>query len=155
MASVPVGTPFSERIHLCSKEEKNGCWEWQLGISKVGYGKIKINGKTGLAHRVSYQSFVGDIPNNLQVCHHCDNRKCVNPNHLFLGTAKENKQDAMRKGRIPFGSNHGRAIIAENDIATIKERRRQGETYKAIGDSYGISLHAIWSIVKGRNWRHV
>lgn len=80
--------------------ELNDCWEWQLYLSPLGYGRFTITTeKIFSAHRASYFLHVGSIPKGLNICHHCDNPKCVNPNHLFLGTQKQNIHDAMSKNR--------------------------------------------------------
>lgn len=77
------------------------CWLWTAGSrGKTGYGAFKINGKVIDSHRVSYEIHKGEIPKGMYVCHTCDNRKCVNPEHLFLGTAKDNWQDGFDKKRI-------------------------------------------------------
>lgn len=77
------------------------CWKWIAGSrGKTGYGAFKINGKVIDAHRISYELHNGLIPDGMHVCHTCDNRKCVNPNHLFLGSPKDNWRDGFYKGRI-------------------------------------------------------
>lgn len=83
-----------------SSRNENGCIEWTGGKFKTGYGKLRnSDGKTAYAHRESYALKFGKIPNGMFVCHKCDNRKCINPDHLFLGTAKDNFVDMVNKGR--------------------------------------------------------
>lgn len=96
---------FQER---CSPDA-SGCWQWTLTVRKDGYGLCRRFGKIQYAHRLSYQMHVGDIPVGLGVLHDCDNPRCVNPEHLFLGTQKDNMQDASRKGRNTrlFGKSNG------------------------------------------------
>jgi hypothetical protein len=97
---------FMKRFWDKVKKVEGECWEWQAGTrGKTGYGSFKLEGKVVDAHRLSYILSKGEIPERMLVCHTCDNRLCVNPDHLFLGSHKDNHQDAVNKGRIVFSKN--------------------------------------------------
>ena len=84
-----------ERVSI----QENGCWEWTMSRTWKGYGQGHVNRKTGKAHRISYEAFIGPIPKGMHVLHECDNPPCCNPDHLWLGTNSDNIRDAVAKGR--------------------------------------------------------
>lgn len=137
-------------------EEENGCWIWQRFISPLGYGRTTYRGKGAMAHRVSWIAFKGDIPKGLLVCHKCDNTKCINPEHLFLGTQSDNIKDAFRKGRKDVkGENCPAAKISEKDVREIFKLRQAGWTQQAIADEYKMNQSSIHFILKRVNWGHI
>jgi hypothetical protein len=91
-------------------DETTDCWEWQNATNNIGYGMFRWStGKMRTAHRASYELYIGPIPANMLVCHKCDNPKCVNPEHLWVGTRKDNYDDMVSKGRHythPLGYKH-------------------------------------------------
>lgn len=136
------------------------CWEWIGGTNSGGYGMFYVDGRICRAHRVVYELIRGPIPEDLCVCHHCDNPGCVNPAHLFLGTHMDNMIDRGRKGRASGGALHGEkhsnAKLTEADVRTIRRVYRNGDsTQQEIADVFGISHNHVSSIVNRLRWDHV
>lgn len=139
----------------------DGCWLWIKSRYLNGYGHFSLGGgKSALAHRISYQVFVGPIPVGMHVCHHCDVRACVNPDHLFIGTRSENAMDAVRKNRFSRthqkkGSAHPSAKLSEKDIPDILNLLRAGKSKVHISKLYGVTDRVILLIDRGEAWKHV
>lgn len=133
----------------------NTCWIWNGKMAGNGYGQFLINYKGKYAHRFSYELHKGEIPKGLCVCHTCDNPPCVNPNHLWLGTRKQNSQDMTRKGRHVNnrGENAGMAKLSWKQIDKIRRLyipRKYGR-YK-LGIDFGVSPSTIRAIIKKETW---
>lgn len=127
-------------------EKSDGCWNW-IGSKRVGYGAFKINGKVTGAHRYSFELKNGKIPDGMIICHSCDNPSCVNPDHLFLGSHRDNTIDAFNKGRR-VGS--GRSITMEKAIELKNILKSRSCTIKSISEQYGVSYNVLKDINKGR-----
>lgn len=138
--------------------EGTPCLEWTGSIKNNGYGQI-LDGKTPLyTHRLSWIINNGDIPNELYVLHHCDNRKCCNPNHLFLGTPKDNFDDMVSKDRRVWfrGDEHASSKLKEKDVLEILRLYDTGKyTQKQLAEMYGVERSRISDIHIGRGWKHV
>lgn len=133
------------------------CWEWQAGTFTGGYGAFQYRGRPVGAHRMSFVFANGTdaIPAPLCVLHHCDNRRCVNPSHLFLGTNDDNMADCVAKGRMRRGEQHPRAKLTDEHVATIRQQLANGCTQQRIADEYGVSRPLIKLIKQNKIWRHL
>ena len=137
------------------------CWEWVGCIQGQGYGNFWVAGKYYRAHRLSYQMFNGLIVDrDVFVCHRCDNPRCVNPEHLFAGSAQDNTNDMMAKGRNADFS--GRSVGVKNNNCFLTEDQARAIKYskglitaQSLADRYGISYQAVWRIHQGEAWAYL
>lgn len=148
---------LQERFWLkVSKTGPDQCWNWKGSLKPRGYGALNA-GRRGegvlYAHRVSFQLHFGPIPECLSVLHKCDNRKCVNPSHLFLGTAKDNSRDMVAKNRESSGERHGGSKLKSPQVRQIRVLHAKGSTATDLGSKYGVHRVTITNIVKRKTWR--
>lgn len=152
-------------------KSRSGCWEWTKSLYRDGYGRIynPDTKKSERAHRISYTVFVGSIPEKLMVCHKCDNPKCINPDHLFLGTNQENIQDSVRKGRWNHGkrfkkgesnennrgTKHHCSKLTEDDVRFIRKNYKPRDSefgQKALAKMFNIDKSVISRIINRKVW---
>ena len=166
--------PLAERF-WAKVQKTDTCWLWTAHITTQGYGQISEGGDHGrrrLAHRVAYELAYGPIPAGLQVCHHCDVRTCVRPDHLFLGTAYDNIRDCIHKGRHVttrqrkpiqerrdirrYGEANGSAILTADQVRAIRRlHAEEGMSTRALGRMFGVSSTLVSRIVRRLAWAHL
>lgn len=146
-----------ERFEASYTKAENDCWIWNKATDKDGYGLFKMDGKSVRATRYSYQLYKGLLRDGYFACHTCDNPSCVNPNHLFLGTAKDNAADMVKKGRSLFGNrNPSRLHTAKITLKQVDEIRdlcAKGLSQAEIGKAYGISQQQVSRIFNNQRWK--
>ena len=133
-------------------EPNSGCWLWTAACFTNGYGAFWFDGNQVQAHRMAWILEHGSISGGMHVCHKCDVRDCVNPDHLFLGTNADNTADKMAKGREARGETQGLAKLTEEQVKAI---RRSGVSHCAIARDYGIHESNVRQIRSYRTWKHV
>jgi hypothetical protein len=147
------------RKKLKSKIEidENGCWNFLGKLKKDGYGRMHYNGKYYPVHRLSYLIFVEYVEDSKLICHKCDNRKCLNPSHLYAGTHADNTRDMYERGRqnLKIGESHHNAKFKEHEILTFRRLHKNGVSISEISKKYSVPYKTIHKIISRKTWMHV
>lgn len=146
-------SPRQERLFWGKVEVTPTCWLWTGRLSADGYGHFSRRA-TGV-HRIAFEECFKQDPDKLLVCHDCDVRNCVNPEHFFLGTAKANSVDMVKKGRQYRGARHHKAKLSVDQVREIRRRLDEGETTYDIGRAFRVSAALVGMIGNRKIWRGV
>jgi len=135
----------------------SGCWPWKRFIAPNGYGRFKWNGAIISAHRFAYLASSGSIPDGQLVLHHCDNKSCCNPIHLYLGTHQDNMNDGKARNRFnsPVGEAHGMHTLTAEDVEYAKQKSAKGWKQNRIAKVLGVNQSTVSRIVNGKRWGHL
>lgn len=154
---LPIKESVVETLLSNRTIDDNGCWLWTKSCGKNGYGQIYIKRNPFAVHRISYETFIGEVPAGLLVLHHCDVKRCFNPQHLHVGTHADNRQEASERDRIAFGTRKPNAVLSESKVISIRqEYAAGGVTQKQLAKKYGdCSQGTISFAITGSTWRRV
>lgn len=146
-------TEREEIFWSLSEPNADGCWIWQRRPAVDGYGRFAFGGKLILTHRLSWTLTHGEPPPpGMCVCHRCDVRLCVNPDHLFIGTHADNTRDMYAKGRNRPGVH---AKLSPTDVRSIRSRLAEGERPRDLAPEFGVAVPTVNDILHGRTWGNV
>lgn len=136
---------MSQRFWSKAETVESGCHEWQSTLHRSGYGKFWLNGRQAYAHRIAWELVNGRAPEGMRVLHRCDNRRCVNPEHLFLGTDRDNVRDMHSKGRA-----WGRRKLTNGAVKNVLAMLASGQSQQQIANAVGVSQITVSRIKLGR-----
>lgn len=150
----PLAQRLWEKVDVGAPDE---CWNWRGNVGNSGYGSIRVGAPIRRqinSHRAAYEVAHGAIPDGMYVCHHCDNRRCCNPSHLFLGTQADNIADMIAKRRAPVGSSHGMADLTDKQVLDIWHRAGR-ERSASLAAEFGVATQTIGKIARRERWAHL
>lgn len=144
---MPVKTRFLRKV-VKNPSYPDKCWGWKGSTDRHGYPQLRVGERPITTNRISWEVFKGPIPKGLCVLHKCDNPRCANPEHLFLGTKSDNSKDMVAKGRheYPTWPEHSRSALIGR-IDEIKQRRNNGESFRSIGRYMGVCHHTVKNVM--------
>lgn len=148
-------SPAIDRVISRYSVDENGCWIYSGSKDRDGYGVVGVFKKQKRAHRVVFEHFFGEIDPSILVCHKCDVPACINPNHLFSGTPKENTMDMISKGRLSIlrGESHPSSKLTINDVSIIRGMRASGRALLEIATDFQISFQHVSAICNRKVWK--
>jgi len=151
----PARPPEERLLARIEFDLMGGCWLFSGLHTPEGYGRLCRRKTNLVAHRLSWEVHRGPIPDGLVVCHKCDVRACVNPDHLFLGTPADNLRDMVAKGRSLRGERNCKAVLTEPKVLEMRRRHAAGERPRDLADEFGLTLSGTEGVVYRKNWKHV
>lgn len=133
----------------------DNCWLWTGSLQQSNYGQFWTGDYQTTAHRFSWEIHNGNIPKGYDICHVCDVKICVNPEHLFLGTRLDNMKDCINKGRTAKGEKHGKSKLTNNQVKQIRQLAISGLSQRAIASQFSVSQPEIGCIIRNEIWQHL
>ena len=149
--------PFKQRIINNTVVDTNGCWNWIGKLDKGGYAICTFKNKRTRMHRATYEFYKGSFEKTKLICHKCDNRKCINPDHLYVGTHKDNAIDMVVRKRqnLTLGSAHQNSIFDEKTILLMRKEYSEGILISELSRKYKSAYRNVWKIIRRQTWKHI
>ena len=137
------------------REDLTPCWWWTGRVTNKGYGEFPWQGTHWGTHRVSWTLHNGPIPDGMQILHHCDNRRCIRPDHLYVGTNQQNVDDRETRGRGLTGRPGRKPLLTKEQVLRMREMAARGASQTALANAFGIAQSSVWAILHRKNYQYL